>query len=51
MAVRIPVPNTPGIRKSLTTLDREIALQKADEMFLEVKVRLKQGGSVLALFV
>ena len=44
-----PVPNTPGIRKSLRTPDREIALQKAEEMVLEVKVQLKQGGSVLAL--
>ena len=47
--IRIPVPNTPGIRKSLRTPDREIALQKAEEMVLEVKVQLKQGGSVLAL--
>ena len=47
--IRIPVPNTPGIRKSLRTPDREIALQKAEEMVLEVEVQLKQGGSVLAL--
>ena len=35
--IRIPVPNTPGIRKSLRTPDREIALQKAEKMTLVYK--------------
>ena len=48
--IHIPVPNTKGgIRKSLKTPDRETAISKAEEMVLEVKVQLRQGGSVVAL--
>ena len=49
--IRIPVPNTKGIRKSLRVADREAAITKAEEMVVEVKVQLKQGGSVLPLQV
>ena len=48
--IHIPVPDTKGgIRKSLKTPDRETAISKAEEMVLEVKVQLRQGGSVVAL--
>ena len=46
--VHIPVPNTKGgIRKSLRTADRDIAIQKVEEMVIDVKVDLRTGGSVV----
>ena len=49
--LRIPVPNTKGVRKSLKTSDRTAAIDKAAEEVLELKVVLKNGGSVLPLSV
>ena len=49
--LRIPVPNTKGLRKSLKTSDRSAAIEKAAEEVLELKVVLKNGGSVLPLSV
>ena len=46
--IHIPVPNTKGgIRKSLRTSDREIAIELANELFIEVKVDLKSGNSII----
>ncbi|QNI43860.1 phage integrase family protein [Synechococcus sp. WH 8101] len=49
--LRIPVPNTKGLRKSLRTSDRSAAIEKAAEEVLELKYVLKNGGSVLPLSV
>jgi len=50
--IHIPVPETKGgIRKSLRTADRSYAISKAEEMVVEVKVQMKQGGSVVPLSV
>ena len=46
--VHIPVENTNGgIRKSLRTINREDAIQKAQDLLLEVKVDIKQGSSIV----
>ena len=45
--IRIPIPKSRSIRKSLRTSDKTIAVMKAEEMVIEVKVQLKQGGSAL----
>lgn len=47
--IRVHLPKTKGIRKSLKVADRMDAISKAEEMVLEIKVQLKQGGSVLPL--
>ena len=48
--IHIPVPETKGgIRKSLRTSDRVYAISKAEEMVVEIKVQMKQGGSVVPL--
>jgi len=47
--IRVPVPSTKGIRKSLKVSERSVAISKAEEMVLELRVQLKQGGSVLPL--
>ncbi len=48
--IHIPVPETKGgVRKSLRTPDRTYAISKAEEMVVDVKVQLKQGGSVRPL--
>ena len=47
--IRIPVPNTKGIRKSLRTPERATAISKAEEEVMELRVTLKQGGSVLPM--
>ena len=44
--LRIPVPLSPGLRKSLKTPDRATAIQKAEEEVLNLRVLLKQGASV-----
>ena len=45
--IRVPIPNSKGIRKSLRTSNKELAIERAEELILEVKVTLKQGGSAL----
>ncbi len=46
----IPIPNVrKGIRKSLRTPEREIAILKAEQEVLNIKVKLAQGASVLAV--
>ena len=45
-SVRIPVPLSPGVRKSLKTPDRATAISKAEEEVLNLRVLLKQGASV-----
>ena len=45
--IRVPIPKSKGIRKSLKTSDKELALERAEELILEVKVTMKQGGSAL----
>ena len=47
--LRIPVPNTKGVRKSLKTADRTFAITKAEEELLNLRVLLKQGASVSPL--
>ena len=47
--LRIPVPNTKGVRKSLKTADRTSAITKAEEEVLNLRVLLKQGASVSPL--
>ena len=47
--VRIPVPSSPGLRKSLRTPDRATAISKAEEEVLNLRVLLKQGASVNGL--
>ena len=48
--IRIPIPREKkGVRKSLRTADRSIALERAMEQVLETKLVLKQGGSVVAM--
>lgn len=49
--LRIPVPGSKGVRKSLKTPDRTSAITRAEEEVLELKVVLKNGGSVLPLSV
>ena len=50
--IHIPVPNTKGgIRKSLRVADRATAISKAEDELLEVKVQLRQGGSVVPVSV
>ena len=39
--IRIPVPNTKGIRKSLRTPDRATAITKAEDEVMELRVTLK----------
>ena len=43
--IRIPIPKSRSIRKSLRTSDKSFAVMKAEEMVIEIKVQLKQGGS------
>ena len=46
--IHIPVPNTKGgIRKSLRTPDRDTAIEIANELFIDVKVDLKSGNSII----
>jgi len=45
--IRIPIPKSRSIRKSLRTSDKSFAVMKAEEMVIEIKVQLKQGGSAL----
>ena len=47
--VRIPVPSSPGLRKSLRTPDRATAISKAEEEVLNLRLLLKQGASVNGL--
>ena len=49
--VFIPVPNTRGIKKSLRVVEREIAVFKAEEEIVNVKVKLAQGASVRSVSV
>ena len=49
--LRIPVPNSKGVRKSLKTSDRSSALEKAAEEVMDLRVLLKNGGSALPLSV
>lgn len=46
--LRIPVPDAGrggGVRKSLRTPDRATAIEKSEELVMELRVVLKQGGS------
>mgnify|MGYP001191215414 CR=1 FL=1 len=46
--IHIPVPNTKGgIRKSLRTPNRDDAIELANELFINVKVDLKSGNSII----
>ncbi len=45
--IRVPVPSTKGVRKSLKVTEKADAISKAEEMVLEIKVQLKQGVGVL----
>ncbi|NDC06786.1 MAG: site-specific integrase, partial [Synechococcaceae bacterium WB9_2_069] len=44
--IRVPVPSTKGIRKSLKVTEKADAISKAEEMVLELRVQLKQGVGV-----
>tara|TARA_Y100001968_G_scaffold120974_1_gene110129 strand:- start:1149 stop:1511 length:363 start_codon:yes stop_codon:yes gene_type:complete len=41
--VRVPVPMEKGVRKSLRTLDRTTAIERADDLVLELKSVLGRG--------
>ncbi|BEV35421.1 site-specific integrase [Synechococcus sp. M16CYN] len=43
--LRIPVPGSKGVRKSLKTSDRTTAIEKSEEEVLQLRVLLRQGGS------
>jgi len=43
--VRIPVPMEKGVRKSLRTPDRDAAIEKAEDLVLELKSVLRAGGT------
>jgi hypothetical protein len=45
--IRVPVPSTKGVRKSLKVTEKADAISKAEEMVLELRVQLKQGVGVL----
>jgi len=45
--IRVPVPSTKGVRKSLKVTEKADAISKAEEMVLDIKVQLKQGVGVL----
>ena len=44
------MPNTKGgVRKSLRTNDRELAIEKAEDMVMDIKVDLRSGVSVVPI--
>lgn len=43
--VRVPVPMEKGVRKSLRTSDRTIAIERAEDLVLELKSVLRAGGT------
>ena len=44
------MPNTKGgVRKSLRTSDRELAIEKAEDMVMDIKVDLRSGVSVVPI--
>ena len=45
--IRVPVPSTKGVRKSLKVTEKADAISKAEEMVVELRVQLKQGVGVL----
>ena len=48
--IHIPVPNTKGgVRKSLRTSDRQLAIEKAEDMVMDIKVDLRSGVSVVPI--
>ena len=49
--IRVPIPNKGGIRKSLRVADKQTAIDKAEDLIIEVKVQLRQGGSVIPVSV
>ena len=49
--IRVPIPNKGGIRKSLRVADKQTAIDKAEDLIIEVKVQLRQGGSVIPVSI
>ena len=46
--IRVPIPEERiGIRKSLRTSDKDVALRKAEKIIFDIRVQLAQGGSAL----
>ena len=45
--IRVPVPSTKGVRKSLMVTEKADGISKVEDMVLEIKVQLKQGVGVL----
>lgn len=43
--VRVPVPMEKGVRKSLRTSDRTTAIERAEDLVLELKSVLRAGGT------
>jgi len=43
--VRVPVPMEQGVRKSLRTSDRTTAIERAEDLVLEIKSVLRAGGT------
>ena len=44
------MPNIKGgVRKSLRTNDRELAIEKAEDMVMDIKVDLRSGVSVVPI--
>ncbi len=43
--VRVPVPMEKGVRKSLRTSDRTTAIERAEDLVLELKSALRAGGN------
>ena len=49
--LRIPVSGSKGVRKSLGTSDRKLSIERSEEMVMELRVLIKQGGSPISVSV
>lgn len=45
--IRVPIPKQGGVRKCLMVVDRETAIQKAEEIVIDIKVAMRTGGTVV----
>ena len=45
--IRVPVPKQGGVRKCLKVIDRETAIQRAEEIVIDIKVAMRSGGTVV----
>ena len=45
--IRVLVPKQGGVRKCLKVIDRETAIQRAEEIVIDIKVAMRSGGTVV----